>query len=272
MTEKTVRAVRFWYGIFLSVFTVVVGVLFLAGVADIYFNPADGQIFTREIVWEHLFPVLIPFCLWIVAVIAGFVLSVVMPYEPKRKRKPDAAVAYAKLKKRIPAGEGDAYLENYQRVRRAEVTRFAVWCASALVCLVGAIYSLVYLFDSSHFSTTDYNGEVLTAAKHVQPCIAAAFASLIAAAVTERITAKQALPYVKKLVAAGGAPLKTRECVFAARCASVYAKQEGKIVLGVRIAVGLLAIVFVALGIVNGGAGDVLVKAINICTECIGLG
>ncbi len=32
------------------------------------------------------------------------------------------------------------------------------------------------------------------------------------------------------------------------------------------------AVVLILLGIVNGGLWDVLVKAINICTECIGLG
>ena len=33
-----------------------------------------------------------------------------------------------------------------------------------------------------------------------------------------------------------------------------------------------LAGLFIILGVINGGANDVLVKAINICTECIGLG
>ena len=32
------------------------------------------------------------------------------------------------------------------------------------------------------------------------------------------------------------------------------------------------AITLIALGVLNGGMRDVLVKAINICTECIGLG
>ncbi len=40
----------------------------------------------------------------------------------------------------------------------------------------------------------------------------------------------------------------------------------------VRIAVPALAVLFIVLGVMNGGARDVLVKAINICTECIGLG
>ncbi len=39
-----------------------------------------------------------------------------------------------------------------------------------------------------------------------------------------------------------------------------------------RIAIALVALVFILIGILNGGASDVLSKAIRICTECIGLG
>lgn len=39
-----------------------------------------------------------------------------------------------------------------------------------------------------------------------------------------------------------------------------------------RIAVLGLGVLFILWGVLNGGAKDVLVKAINICTECIGLG
>jgi len=45
-----------------------------------------------------------------------------------------------------------------------------------------------------------------------------------------------------------------------------------KRVPALRIAVGALAVGLIALGAANGGMRDVLVKAINICTECIGLG
>ena len=40
----------------------------------------------------------------------------------------------------------------------------------------------------------------------------------------------------------------------------------------VKCAVVAIAVVFIALGIVNGGMGDVFAKAVKICTECIGLG
>ena len=40
----------------------------------------------------------------------------------------------------------------------------------------------------------------------------------------------------------------------------------------IRAAVMILALVFIIVGIVNGSMEDMLIKAINICTECIGLG
>ena len=49
-------------------------------------------------------------------------------------------------------------------------------------------------------------------------------------------------------------------------------ENEKPITLGVRIAFVGCAIVFIIIGIYNGGMADVLNKAIKICTECIGLG
>ena len=48
--------------------------------------------------------------------------------------------------------------------------------------------------------------------------------------------------------------------------------RDGRRTRAVRWIVGAAALAFLALGAANGGAWDVLVKAINICTECIGLG
>lgn len=39
-----------------------------------------------------------------------------------------------------------------------------------------------------------------------------------------------------------------------------------------RILLYAAALLLIAAGILNGGMRDVLIKAINICTECIGLG
>jgi len=39
-----------------------------------------------------------------------------------------------------------------------------------------------------------------------------------------------------------------------------------------RILLLATAVCFMVLGVLNGGMRDVFVKAVNICTECIGLG
>ena len=54
------------------------------------------------------------------------------------------------------------------------------------------------------------------------------------------------------------------------RCA--VPKSMGKMQNIARIAILCLGVLFIILGVMNGGSRDVLVKAINICTECIGLG
>jgi flagellar biosynthesis protein FlhB len=37
-------------------------------------------------------------------------------------------------------------------------------------------------------------------------------------------------------------------------------------------AILIIAVVFIVIGVANGGAADVLQKAVNICRECIGIG
>ena len=48
--------------------------------------------------------------------------------------------------------------------------------------------------------------------------------------------------------------------------------RETKAPTGVYVFCYLLAAALIALGVLNGGLRDVLVKAVRICTECIGLG
>lgn len=39
-----------------------------------------------------------------------------------------------------------------------------------------------------------------------------------------------------------------------------------------RLAVLILAVIFVIAGVINGSMEDMIIKAVNICTECVGLG
>ena len=268
MTEQTKKAVSFWYSVFLSVFTLALGIAFLASVSDIYFSAKAGeQIFTRANVTQKLLPCFITLGVWIVAVIAGFVLSVLFPSKERKKRGSDPEKIYRKLLTRIPADGNEDFKKDLEKVKKAERVRFFVWCAVGAVCVVAGVIILIYAFNPKHFTAeVDFNTDVLNMAKWILPCTVISFLSCIAAAVVERETAKRSLVIVKKLVASGAAPKQVLEMDAAAQ------KRETYTVLGIRIGVAVLAVALIIWGVFNGGARDVFIKAINICTECIGLG
>ena len=53
--------------------------------------------------------------------------------------------------------------------------------------------------------------------------------------------------------------------------AAAAASKEKKLLI-VKIALLVVAVLFIIAGIANGSMEDVLIKAVNICTECVGLG
>ena len=138
-----------------------------------------------------------------------------------------------------------------------ERQRRVICMAAAVAVLACAVPCLVYLLDREHFTSWDLEQVMGQMLLHVAPWIAAAFAVVFAASfacgrnVKREITALQG--HVGK--AKPEAPAPRRMPVGALR-AGLYA----------------VAIVFIVLGVMNGGLQDVLVKAVNICTECIGLG
>ena len=50
------------------------------------------------------------------------------------------------------------------------------------------------------------------------------------------------------------------------------AEAAGRSLRIIRAAILITAIVFIIAGVINGSMEDMLIKAVNICTECIGLG
>jgi len=126
--------------------------------------------------------------------------------------------------------------------------------AAVLVC---AVCSLVYLLDGRNFTDWELEGVMGRMLLHVAPWVVMAFAVLIAASLA------CARSMEKELEALRDAP----------RCEKQAATEGRRLpVNGLRVVLYAVAAVFIVLGVMNGGLYDVLVKAINICTECIGLG
>ena len=96
---------------------------------------------------------------------------------------------------------------------------------------------------------------------HLLPWVVISFISLIVCTLYEEYSSKLSIEIIKGIIKVNGRkPLK-----------AIIKNNQLKINIA-RISILVIAVVFIITGIFNGGASDVLQKAINICTECIGLG
>ena len=267
--QSNANRIRKYYGICLGAFTVVIGLLFIIQAATIYYSDVP---YSRELAGEKLMQILAPVILWIVAVIAGFVLAVLFPCADETRSKPSAQKTLSRLRARMPKGESEAFLEERARFKKFELTRLIIWSVCAAFALASAVACIVYLANTAHFSGANLNGEVLNMLKNVVPWVGVSFLLFVGAVVYEHFSAKRELASMKKLLVLGrGCPLEENMFVNAQNKVSAVTGSKW-LLLGIRLAVLAVALVFIGVGIWNGGMNDVLTKAIMICTECIGLG
>ena len=282
MKEKTGKIVHTVYGAVFGVYTAVVAALLIGQTVDVYRTgvQAGTQIFTRAIVGERLKSLLPAFLVWIALCVAGYVLSLV--FVTKRRLRPDIRYTLRRLKKRA-AGAETTLCEASALVRREETILRILWSIVGAVGVAGGIYTIVYLCTPAHFPKIDVTAEMARMVKHVLPWVTWTFLWACGVGVYERFSTQKQLPEVQKLAAGGKATKRESEFVrdlrqkaekskFAALVLRVYEFLRRHGVWVVRAAVGCAAAAFVIAGVVNDGAHDVLIKAINICTECIGLG
>ena len=142
-------------------------------------------------------------------------------------------------------------LANQQKKRRLI---HAVCAAACALCLAPAA---LYLTDLTHFASRDLEPVMGAMMLHITPWILAAFVCIM---VCEQLSHQSMLLEIR---AAKQAPKRQPE---AASVQSAKARGVARAALYMAAAAMLIA------GVLNGGMRDVLVKAVNICTECIGLG
>lgn len=265
--------IRVGYGIFIAAFTVLLGLLYIFECADIYYSGLEsgGDIFSYEIVSERLATLLAPSVIWVVAIIVGYVLSLFVPRASKGNKKAVSSKTVKLLKQNLPVGDSNEYKSEHAKLRNIEISRIVAWSVCAAFALAASIISVVYLCNVSHFGGKDINGEILTMLRNVLPWVCAAFALCIGAVIFECVTIKRELNIIQVLyrLGQGGAP-KAEQTSELTKVKSFFGSNI--FIYVIRLVVFCVAVIFVIVGIFNGGKDDVLMKAINICTECIGLG
>ncbi len=267
MSPKTKERIHLIYGICLSVLIVAVGVCFALSCLSIYRGGSSP--FTRESIATHFDHIAIPVYVCIAGVIGGIVLSLALPLDSgKVKPRREASLALDKLCTKLDMAQCDAAVQSGIRKERAR-RRLSVITA-AVIAVLALIPSLVWCANPAHFSIENLNGDIKTAAAIILPCAGIAMGAWIAAVLLCGASVARETALVKSALAASkGIPGKASEN---GKPTKMDLTADPRFVWAVRGVILVVGLVFVVLGVLNGGMADVLGKAIRICTECIGLG
>lgn len=247
--------------IVITVISILMGIAFLVQTLRIY-TAKNDPIYSRELVGNHLLQILFVIILWIIAVIVGVVFAFLSHPNETKLIKTTHITKLNNIMKLLP--QLDETNEAGQVLKKELLKRKIAWYICLVLLVVCLLMSSLYLFNVKHF---EYNGnptkQIIDMVIHILPWIIGGLVVLCIGTIYEEFCAKRAIPYAKSLLSQKGK--KEKKVV-------VESKKKLLILNITRGVILVAAITLIIVGALTGGADGVLQKAINICTECIGLG
>lgn len=246
-------------GLIIAILVVALGVALMLSCWDIYtsgsspYSPASiGQRFEKIAFLVYL---------TLAAVLGGVILGFVLPVEKERPRAiRDGKVTLEKMKAKAGNITG-VYATGAQQEQKKRMQLRAV---TASIFTAMMVYPVIYFLNIDHFTVISQNSDIAKAMTLVLiPGIIGLGLCYVCALFANKSIHRETELYKKYIADNKGqlTPVPQTE-------KSGNSKRL-RLIRGVVLAV---AVVFIIAGIINGGADDVLLKAIVICTECIGLG
>lgn len=253
MTEKSVSNARFILRILTSLYVVVSGVFMTRACIMMYLADAYSRESAVSAVSSSLI-ILIPAVLFAVAgLIFEFMTDSKIDDTPNRKDTKSILERFTAKKDIANCDPELASLIKNERKRRKIRTILL-----SVVTAVPTALILAYSLNGNNFST-DINASVIDAMKLIIPYSIITFAFAIYTVYRNEKSIVRETELLKK--APDG---DKKEAV--KKCDGYYCREVTKVVL---LVVGIGLFIY---GYLSGGIEDVLTKAVNICTECIGLG
>ncbi len=216
--------------------------------------------FTREIVAARFAPISLPCCLSLALIAAGWLLSLFLPQEtekPKAGRQTELILARLQAKADLSAfEEGLRTALAAQQRKRSRLALIRV--GTLLVC---SMVFLIYALNGSNFHTTQINASMIRAMAVLVPCLLISGAVSLVTGQQRRAVMEEEIALLKKAPSRSPVQKSQAEAPASAKKLSVL-----------RTVILVTAISLLVFGFLTGGTADVLTKAVNICTECVGLG
>lgn len=249
--EKNILIHRI-FAILISALTVIAGACFIAGCLSIY-NSGPSP-YTPEAVSETFSKYCIPIYSCAVFVFLGIIIDIFLPDSRKNApfpRQPQHIIERL-TKKRDILNSGAEIQKQINDLRKKRKSLQLLCLAISAIC---AAVFLGYSFNRNLFYRETINETIIKAMIVLIPCFAVAAVFMIFVSY-KCIGLMEAEAELLKQC-----PEKDSEVTQVNSYAGI-----------IRSILLILAVAILVYGIVSGGTADVLTKAKNICTECIGLG
>ena len=256
--KKTVREL---YAVLMSLALVALGIAFIAECIIIYSEGANP--FSRERVALAISS--ISALIWIFFILLiGAIPVHLLCSAGKEKLKPYkmSKEQLESLTERLalsPTDDRRAVLEKERSLRRT------LLIGALGICILMLVYPLIYIFIPSNFTTEAINDDVAHAVLSFIPSIAVIIGSAIAYSYLSEASVERESAALKQIA-------KESPSLLRAKKKTHVDTATKKTIFAVRVIFLTLAVSFIVIGVFNGGAKDVLSKAIKLCTECVGLG
>lgn len=283
LSDLTKKRIRIAYSAVLSVMIAVTGVLFAVSCYNI--SSSGDHPFTVESVSAAFDKIKIPVFLTLAALVGSVALHFIAP---EREAKLKAHKMNGALLRRLTESLDSDRLSEEQKtgINKEKKLRLILGRIMITLVVLSVILPLFYLLNPNNFPAEDgkYNSEILHGmlfyAISLSPLLVY---SIVCGVLTERSILREIgiLKEAKRSLSTDSEKEKNSKVQTDTKnlpsdglraALSYLSKNKKPILLGVRISFFAAAVLFIVVGAVSGGSESVLIKAVKICTECIGLG
>lgn len=257
MNDDKARRLHYIYSILLSVCIVIAGLCLILACIGVY--RSGEQPFSREAVADAFSDISIPVYLCLIMTIIGIILDVFFSTKiAKEKPTPSYEHMLNNMYNKRDINNWDDNL--ISQVKDLKHKRKLIRIINIAITLLCSVVFLIYALNDKHFHQTDINGSMIKAMCILVPCLIVSFGCTIFT-----------LYYSEKSIRAELALIKQAPVVNNVPTNNMAASHTDKTFI-VKYVVLIASVILLIYGFSTGGTADVLTKAINICTECIGLG
>lgn len=239
---------------------IMLGLLFIFCCAHLFFTGGD-QPYSRERVGSYLLILAIPSAITLALVVGGFVYAYLTGAEDDEKTPRTASEILEGFSKRYDIYSFDE--DTLREILKERSNRIAFKIFSYFLSAVILVVIFVYMFLIAEFTVDNLNADVIAALTVVLPLSVIALGIHVPRVYIAEKSAGKELEIMKSYIKEHKPP-RIKET-------NVVARNVDSILIAKCVLIAV-AVVFVTLGILNGGINDVFTKAVNVCTECIGIG